>query len=855
MNRNEHHDYSRDEPSTGSDTGELRVDVIDKCCDEFEDALLAGHNPVIEDYLEAAAPEMRRELFLELLLSEQEFFRNSGQLYQHSDYIERFPDYQREILQAFATAESDTLSAVEDTIRTKPVHVGSYRILERLGEGGMGTVYKAVDAAMHRTVAIKVLPRLLAQNDRVLARFQREMTTIARLDHPSVVRASHADCDADQHYIVMEYLDGLDLGRISRTFGYLEFPDACEIVRQAAMGVGHLHHHGVVHRDIKPSNIMLCQDCTNANSPGVAVKIIDFGLAWIEELSGDELTTSKDVFGTIQYMAPEQFVHSRSASETADIYSLGATLYRLLSGKSPYQSASQMTLGETMKAISGSEPVPITQYRSDVPKALAAILSSMLSHDPERRIQTATEVVNTLEQFTTSSDLNAVISEARKHQGTDQPLRTALVPNRKPKRGRHTLIAAALCVPLAIAASILLTAEHAAVDGMNRTANTATTEETLEQNKIQLSQYAGLSSFEAIHWKDKLYLFYSDEDLFGIEGVVDDQLRLVSVRQSHFTGHRSFCGRDPKKNPPLFPIVHQTSGDQQELYAFLPTGSQDNRMQLKSLFYYRVQDQGVSELKQPWEAENVFDYYSPDASGAPPMKPLCGSDTAIRFPPDVNSCCVVGDDVGILIICTQVSPRIHIYRIPWDHLDSTVDSPPSLIEIAGKTQVRYSDTIIYNDQSTGQARLMWFGNTEKNAEGKCRTLVMEVSTELFNERSQVTTHSVQWTQLDDLPSGEVKLVAPDGQNVQALILNRSRSSPTVHTIERNINGSWRQLSTTKVADGTPQFAAACTGLEGAAPSLLVASPEQPVYHSIRVLPTSEISNEDKPSAVVKASQL
>ena len=193
----------------------------------------------------------------------------------------------------------------------------------------MGTVYKALHTKLDRAVALKVLARGRVEDGRAIARFEREMKAIGRLDHPQIVRADDAR-EIDGHpVLIMEYVEGLDLARLVNRVGRLRVAAACELARQAAVGLQYVHEHGLVHRDIKPSNLML--------TPRGEVKILDLGLARLHRQRGgsDEMTGTGLTMGTADYMAPEQASDSHSVDIRADIYSLGCTLFKLLSGRRP----------------------------------------------------------------------------------------------------------------------------------------------------------------------------------------------------------------------------------------------------------------------------------------------------------------------------------------------------------------------------------------------------------------------------------------------------------------------------------------------------------------------------------------
>ena len=295
-----------------------------------------------------------------------------------------------------------------------PASIGAYRVLEPIAAGGMGMVYKAQHPKLKRTVAIKLLPLAQWAGSAAVARFEREMEVIGSLDHPNIVRASDAG-DADgMHYLVMDFIDGLDLSRLVHRMGPLPMADACEIIRQAARGLEHVHAAGLVHRDIKPSNIMLTQDGQ--------VKILDLGLAMLGQQYREvenNLTTIGQLMGTLDYMAPEQAADSRQVDTRADIYSLGATLFKLLTGQAPYGGPNHKSLLKKVLALANA-PVPsVREFRPELPEELDTIVGRCLAKEPETRYTHVSEVAEALAEFAASSDLPSLISEARKREDCD----------------------------------------------------------------------------------------------------------------------------------------------------------------------------------------------------------------------------------------------------------------------------------------------------------------------------------------------------------------------------------------------------------------------------------------------------
>ena len=281
-----------------------------------------------------------------------------------------------------------------------------YRIVEVLGQGGMGTVYKAQHRLMERLVALKVIDRGLTGNPAVVERFRREVKAAAQLNHPNIVHAYDAEQAMDTHFLVMEYVEGTTLARLVEQEGPLPVVQACDYIRQAALGLQRAFENGMIHRDIKPHNLM--------RTPEGVVKILDFGLARLmsetnpalsspgrdafsEDASPASLTQLGMVMGTADYMAPEQADNAHAADVRADIYSLGCTLYYLLSGQAPYPEG---TVLDKLRAHRTRKPRPLSDFRKDVPPALVRVLERMMAKDPDQRYQTPTEAAEALTQFT-----------------------------------------------------------------------------------------------------------------------------------------------------------------------------------------------------------------------------------------------------------------------------------------------------------------------------------------------------------------------------------------------------------------------------------------------------------------------
>jgi serine/threonine protein kinase len=318
--------------------------------------------------------------------------------------------YQQHIndVRAFAREllKNDSITAYQANLlltgKARQLLVGPYLVFERLGEGGMGQVFKARHQRTRRIVALKVIRPERVSNPVAVGRFFREVQAAAQLSHPHVVHAYDADQVDKIYYLAMQYVRGTDLAAHVKQRGPLPIADACKFLNHAAQGLQHIHEHGMVHRDIKPNNLMLALEELPAPIPaagGVAVrtapamlKILDLGLVCLTE--GDDrdakdLTREGAIMGTVDYMAPEQARETRAADIRSDIYSLGCTFYFALTGQVPFPGGTSF---EKMLHHQIDEPAPLTRFRPDVPAGLSMILRRMLAKDPADRFQTPADV-------------------------------------------------------------------------------------------------------------------------------------------------------------------------------------------------------------------------------------------------------------------------------------------------------------------------------------------------------------------------------------------------------------------------------------------------------------------------------
>jgi WD40 repeat protein/tRNA A-37 threonylcarbamoyl transferase component Bud32 len=280
---------------------------------------------------------------------------------------------------------------VPDAVPPELARHERYLVLRLLGAGGMGAVYEAEHRVMRRRVAVKVIKRDYTANPNALERFRREVENAARLSHSNIVATTDAEDAGETHFLVMEYVEGTDLGRLVQERGPRPVDRACDYVRQAALGLQYAFEQGMVHRDLKPHNLML--------TPDGRVKILDFGLAHFASEAAPAAcrTGTGIVLGTVDYIAPEQADNAHQADIRSDIYSLGCTLYHLLAGQPPFPTGTPI---QKVMAHVEKKPQPLTELRDDLPEGLMPVLERMMAKNPKHRYQTPAEVAVALEPFT-----------------------------------------------------------------------------------------------------------------------------------------------------------------------------------------------------------------------------------------------------------------------------------------------------------------------------------------------------------------------------------------------------------------------------------------------------------------------
>jgi serine/threonine protein kinase len=328
--------------------------------------------------------------------------------------------------------------------QVKGLIFGDYKVLDKVGEGGMGLVFKAQHRVLKRIVALKVLHPAVTQSEEAVRRFHREVEAVARLSHPNIITAYDASIQDGTYYLAMEYVDGVDLGRLVKEQGTLSYDKAVDYVSQAARGLEYTHKMGVVHRDIKPSNLLL-------DTLG-SIRILDMGLVRFTEAplpegsatGPDGLTHTGDIMGSFDYIAPEQAIDTKRADARADIYSLGCTLYFLLTGRPPYAGDTSM-----QKLLSHRETaIPsLRRARPEVPLALDAVFHRMVAKKAEDRYASMGDVLADLVACRMPSD--STLASQNAAAGTR-------VSSGRSSSGLAILICGTICILAVLAGNIYL---------------------------------------------------------------------------------------------------------------------------------------------------------------------------------------------------------------------------------------------------------------------------------------------------------------------------------------------------------------------------------------------------------------
>lgn len=382
--------------SSGNGADRSSWQRIDDICDRFETEKRDGGDPQIGDFLEeATSPDERETLLRELLQLDIELSGELGQNVTLEKYLSQLPEHDQLIRTSFdrhqtrAHRRSSTSTSTEPQL-TPGQEFGSYTIESKIGEGGMGHVYHARHVTMDRDVALKVLTPKLMDSPDAVARFHREIKAAAKLQHPNIVTAFDAGEQDGLHFLVMEFVDGRDLSSYVKSKGPLSLKQAIKSTMQAAKGLAYAHKQNIVHRDIKPANLLVDREGT--------VKVLDMGLARFEIESENheltDLTGTGMVMGTIDYMAPEQSLDTKTADARSDIYSLGCTFWYLLTGKSVYGGDTVM---KKLLAHREDEIPSLRELSAKVPESVDEVFHKLVAKDKDDRFQSMDEVIEALQ--------------------------------------------------------------------------------------------------------------------------------------------------------------------------------------------------------------------------------------------------------------------------------------------------------------------------------------------------------------------------------------------------------------------------------------------------------------------------
>ena len=388
---------------------------IDRICEAFENLLKAGKFPPIETYLSEVPDNHRGRLLEELLGLELDYRAKAGDSFTSEEYTLRFPEHASAVAELVVSVRrqkpdepkpgetqygpppldtADPAATIRRSLSpAEPARIGQYEIIETCGRGGMGVVYKAWHELFKQYRAIKVLPSDFDEDD--IHRFSMEIELAGRLNHPNIVQAHDADRDQGRLYLVMEFVDGINLDHLINHHQRLPLGLACELIRQAAEGLQHAHEHFLVHRDIKPSNLMIDQSGQ--------VKILDFGLARLQaEANNSRLTKRGSVMGTIDFMAPEQWEDPMGATIQSDIYSLGCTLYYLITGTPPYGGESYT---HWLKKQEAHRLGPVPRVEHEHGEKVQPIIDRMMAKSLAERFASPHEIVEALGPLSDNSEI------------------------------------------------------------------------------------------------------------------------------------------------------------------------------------------------------------------------------------------------------------------------------------------------------------------------------------------------------------------------------------------------------------------------------------------------------------------
>lgn len=377
-----------------------------------------GNSPNWLEQVQNVPESLRACATAQLLHLELQMRSERGEKLSLADYCQRFPEWKVDLpgwIEDVYLAQSDekslsdqgtlTSAPIETPVGSRPspvqMSLGEYDLIQPLGQGGMGQVYEAIHRRLQKRVAIKVIRLDHQDNQQLFARFEREIKAAGQMHHPHLIEAHDAGEQDGQLYLVMEFLQGTDLKQYIQQHGPMTPIKACELVRQAAMALQHLHEKGLVHRDVKPSNLML--------TPEGQIKLLDLGLArWQAEREGDSSLTAQGCYlGTPDFLAPEQIENVSQVDIRADLYGLGGVLFYLLTGQPPF--AESVSLQAKVDAHRSQIPNDVRQFRQNIPAAVASLVSRLLSKNPSERFSIPEEL---------AQEINLILSALRSGDDT-----------------------------------------------------------------------------------------------------------------------------------------------------------------------------------------------------------------------------------------------------------------------------------------------------------------------------------------------------------------------------------------------------------------------------------------------------
>lgn len=598
-----------------------------------------------------------------------------------------------------------------------PARIGEYILLGSIGQGAMGDVYRAVHGRLNRIVAIKVLAGHRLADADAAARFKREMRAVGKLSHPNIVAATDAGQAGRASYLAMEYVDGMDLARLLKRHGRLPAADACEVVRQAARGLQYVHEHGLVHRDLKPSNLLLT--LASEQPAGGLVKVADLGLALACDVDGAQSGTLSMnlVLGSLDYMAPEQADDAHHVDHRADLYSLGCTLYDLLSGHPPFCAVGAQSRLQKIAAHAES-PVPsLAEVCPNVPASLERIVRRLLAKKPRWRFSSAGELAAALAPFCAGADLARLLDPATPATAP-LPLRPA-APHRR-KRWKPVALALA-CTGALAAAIFFIPFSRGTLDTGNVTdeTNVAVQQDVkpVQPSPLQLPFNAAAAKRSQTEWCRHLSVEPALTNSLGME------LAFIPPGEHDHSGSRVTIGQ------PFYLAVHEVTVGQFREFA--------EASGYKSTL--EAEGRGMLHLKT-WQEVAGLTWRHADLAPADdyPVAGITWID-ADRF-------------------CAWLSEREQQrYRLPTDAEWEWAARSGSAASFAwGNAVERIGDYEWYNDNSDGHSHPV--GQRLPNAWG------------LYDMNGNLTEWSLNWRPKRDLPPGTTDLPGLDPFHGTSLLL-------------------------------------------------------------------------------------